>query len=85
MTGDDFLVLADRVIQGPLDERVLEMEGRFPRGVATRIESALRKYAVANLFQTADVLPSDTEAEAKAKVDAARAANAKVIQELLSD
>ena len=84
MTGEDFLLLADKVIQGPLDERALELEGKLPRGVADKVESILRRNAVAALFQTANVLPSDTVDEAKAKRDAARAANAKLLQDLLA-
>ena len=84
MTNEDFLLLADHVMAGPMSEVAINYEGRLPHGVATRVETALRQHAVAALFQTADVQPTDTTETADAKRAVAREANARTLQALLA-
>ena len=84
MTNEDFLLLADHVMAGPMSEVAINYEGRLPHGVATRVETALRQHAVAALFVQPDVLPTDTTEQADAKRAVARASNAKVLQGLLA-
>jgi hypothetical protein len=84
MTNDDFLLLADHTMTGPLDETALAHEGKIPRGIGTRIEAALRRHAITALFVQPDVLPTDTTEAADAKRAVAREANARVLQGLLA-
>jgi hypothetical protein len=84
MTNEDFLLLADHVLAGPVDEVAISYEGKLPRGVASRVETALRRHAITALFVQADVQPIDTTEQADAKRAAARAVNARTLQVLLA-
>lgn len=79
MTNEDFLLLADHVVRGPLSEVALSYEGKLPRGVGSKIESAIRNAGISALgFQMPAV--TDTKEETEAKNEA----NAQIVQKLLS-